>query len=86
MQRPSAIAFLPASSQAVHQTLVPFSVVTIHFLFCALQTAGENDNSENWLLERRIKAMPLLTGLFYKSLLIRQIRERAKRHGFYGMR
>jgi TctA family transporter len=30
--------------------------------------------------------MPLLTGLFSKSLLIRQIRERAKRHGFYEMR
>jgi hypothetical protein len=30
--------------------------------------------------------MPLLTGLFSKSLLIRQIRERAKRHSFYGMR
>ena len=26
--------------------------------------------------------MPLFTGLFSKSLLIRQIRERAKRHGF----
>ena len=46
MQRPSAVAFLPASSQAVHQTLVPFAVGTIRFLFCALQTAGENDNSE----------------------------------------
>ena len=45
-------------------------------LVCALQTAGENDNSEIWLLERGKKAMPLLTGLFYKSLLIGQIRER----------
>jgi hypothetical protein len=30
--------------------------------------------------------MPSLTGLLYKSLFIRQVRERAKRHGFYGMR
>jgi len=30
---PGAVAFLPASSQAVHQTLVPFAVGTIRFLF-----------------------------------------------------
>jgi hypothetical protein len=33
MQRPSAVAFLPASSQAVHQTLVPFAVGAIRSLF-----------------------------------------------------
>ena len=33
MQRPSAVAFYQQGSQAVHQTLVPFSVVTIRFLF-----------------------------------------------------
>jgi hypothetical protein len=56
------------------------------FLVCALQTADENDSSEIGLFERGIKAMRLLTRLFFESLLIRQIRERAKRHGFYGMR
>jgi hypothetical protein len=30
---PGAVAFLPASSQAVHQTLVPFAVGTIRFSF-----------------------------------------------------
>src|SRR5690349_8345296 len=64
--------------------LAPASVLAL--VVCALRTAGENDNNEIGLLERGIKTMPLLTGLISKSLLIPQIRGRAKRHGFYGMR
>jgi hypothetical protein len=42
---PGAVAFLPAISQAVHQ-FSPICGWEDPLLVCALQTAGENDNSE----------------------------------------